>query len=114
MQGIILDVGEEASIRARWLSCHGFSLPSTIPFFYEVGQAPDSDEEGILVPGCCVWAGSGLVPAPEAASRRTTDASIMQQVGCHHQGGIIASEAISHGAIMCNTFETFAVSLLVR
>ena len=83
MRGIILDADNEAGIRARWLSCHGMSLPTTIHFFYEVGQTPDSDEDGILVPGCCVWAGGGLVPTLCAAARHTSDASIMQQVGCH-------------------------------
>ena len=114
MRGIILDADNEAGIRARWLSCHGMSLPTTIHFFYEVGQTPDSDEEGILVPGCCVWAGGGLVPTLCAAARHTTDTSIMQQVGCLwvYQTRRIGDVALPGDfAVMHGTFECVTMCL---
>lgn len=78
-------VRDEPGLRARWRALYGLALPASIPFYYEVGASPEADETEV-VPGCCVWAGAGLVPVPQAQCSTGPDA-VVEQVGARGQGG---------------------------
>ena len=56
----------------------GLEIPRSIACFFQVSQIPDADpEDCIVMPSCCVWNGSGLIPVPLVGGAE----AIEQQVG---------------------------------